>query len=148
DAGNAALTAEQRANAKKYYDEMIVTAGYPAKPDGSKMMYRASVKTGVVFENAKNKKGAKEFVRFFMQDENLQPYVEAGLGRWFPVIKAESASKFWQADAHRKSVFNQFGAGTVAFEFTKNYKFAMLNKENVWAKAMGRVINYEWTPEK
>ena len=26
-------------------------------------------------------------------------------------------------------------AGTVPFEFTKNYKFTMLNNENVWAKA-------------
>ena len=27
------------------------------------------------------------------------------------------------------------------FEFTKNYKFTVLNNENVWAKAMNRVLN-------
>ena len=27
------------------------------------------------------------------------------------------------------------------FEFTKNYKFTILNNENVWAKAMNRVVN-------
>ena len=32
-------------------------------------------------------------------------------------------------------------AGTVTFEFTKNYKFTILNNENVWAKAMNRVVN-------
>ena len=48
---------------------------------------------------------------------------------------------FWQADPHRRSVFNQFGAGTVTFEFTKNYKFTIVNNENVWAKAMNRVVN-------
>ena len=32
-------------------------------------------------------------------------------------------------------------AGTVPFEFTKNYKFTILNNENVWAKAMNRVVN-------
>mgnify|MGYP003693571211 CR=1 FL=1 len=31
--------------------------------------------------------------------------------------------------------------GTVPFEFTKNYKFTILNNENVWAKAMNRVVN-------
>ena len=31
--------------------------------------------------------------------------------------------------------------GTVTFEFTKNYKFTILNNENVWAKAMNRVVN-------
>ncbi len=32
-------------------------------------------------------------------------------------------------------------AGTTPFEFTKNYKFTVLNNENVWAKAMNRVVN-------
>ena len=141
DANNASNTPEQRAQGKKAYEELIATSGFPNKPDGSKMVYRAAVKTFVIFEGAKNKKRAKEFVTFMMQDENLQPYVEGSLGRWFPVTKSGAASAFWQADPHRKAVFNQFGAGTVTFEFTKNYKFTILNNENVWAKAMNRVVN-------
>jgi multiple sugar transport system substrate-binding protein len=141
DANNEALTAEQRAAGKKAYYELIRTAGFPNKPDGSKMVYRAAVKTGVVFEGAKNKARAKEFVAFLLQDENLTPYVEGSLGRWFPVMTAASKSPFWQADPHRRSVYNQFGAGTVTFEFTKNYKFTIVNNENVWAKAMNRVVN-------
>ena len=35
------------------------------------MVYRAAVKTGVVFADAKNKKRAKEFVAFLLEDENL-----------------------------------------------------------------------------
>ncbi|MGH8851388.1 MAG: ABC transporter substrate-binding protein [Casimicrobiaceae bacterium] len=141
DANNATLTAEQRAQAKKNYYELIRTAGFPNKPDGSKMVYRAAVKTGVVFNNAKNKKRAKEFVAFLLQEENLTPYVEGSLGRWYPVTKAAAESAFWKADRHRLSVYNQFHAGTVTFEFTKNYKFTILNNENVWAKAMNRVVS-------
>ncbi len=141
DANNATLTAEQRAQARKNYDELIATAGWPIKPDGTKFVYRTAVKTGVIFEAAKNKKRAKEFVAFLMQDENLQPYVEGSLGRWFPVTKTGAASAFWQADPHRKAVYNQYAAGTVTFEFTKNWKFTILNNENVWAKAMSRVVN-------
>jgi len=148
DARNEALSADERALAKKNYDELIATAGFPSKPDGSRMVYRAAVKTGVIFEAAKNKRRAKEFVAFLLQDENLQPYVEGALGRWFPVTKSGAQSAFWQADPHRKAVLNQFGAGTVAFEFTKNYRFTALNNENVWAKAMSRVVNDGWTPEK
>jgi multiple sugar transport system substrate-binding protein len=148
DANNATLTPEQRATAKKNYDELIATAGFPNHPVGSKMVYRAAVKVGVIFEAAKNKKRAKEFVSFMMQDENLQPYVEGSLGRWFPVTKSGTQSAFWQSDPHRKAVYNQFGAGTVTFEFTKNYRFTVLNNENVWAKAMSRVVNDGWTPEK
>ena len=141
DANNETLTAEQRAQAKKNYSELIRTAGFPNKPDGSKMVYRTAVKTGVIFEGAKNKKRAKEFVAFLLQEENLTPYVEGALGRWFPVTKAAQQRPFWQADRHRQSVFNQYAAGTVPFEFTKNYKFTIINNENVWAKAMNRVVS-------
>jgi multiple sugar transport system substrate-binding protein len=141
DANNETLTPEQRAQAKKNYYELIRTAGFPNKPDGSKMVYRTAVKTGVIFEGAKNKKRAREFVTFLLQEENLTPYVEGALGRWFPVTKAAQQRPFWKEDRHRLSVYNQYAAGTVTFEFTKNYKFTIINNENVWAKAMNRVVN-------
>jgi multiple sugar transport system substrate-binding protein len=141
DSNNAALKPEERELAKKNYTERIRTAGFPNKPDGSKMVYRTAVKTGVIFNQAKNKVRAKEFVTFLMQEENLTPYVEGSLGRWFPVIKAAQERPFWKADPHRLSVYNQYAAGTVTFEFAKNYKFTVLNNENVWAKAANRVIN-------
>ncbi len=141
DANNETLPAADRETAKKNYYELIRTAGFPNKPDGSPTKYRAAVKTGVVFSNATNKNRAKEFVAFLLQEENLTPYVEGSLGRWFPVTKKAQDSTFWQADVHRKAVQAQFKAGTVPFEFTKNYKFTVLNNENVWAKAANRVIN-------
>ncbi len=141
DMNNSALTAEQRAVAKKNYTELVKTAGFPNKPDGSKMIYRAAVKTGVIFKDAKNKARAKDFVSFMLQEDNLMPYVEGSLGRWFPVTKAGQQSKFWQDDVHRKAVYSQFMNGTTPFEFTKNFRFTQLNNENVWAKAMNRVLN-------
>jgi multiple sugar transport system substrate-binding protein len=141
DMNNESLTPEQRATGKKNYTENIATAGFPSKPDGSKMIYRAAVKTGVIFKDAKNKAMAKQFVAFLLDEANLTPYVEGSLGRWFPVTKVAQQAAFWKADPHRLSVYNQFMSGTVNFEFTKNYKFTVLNNENVWAKAMNRVLN-------
>jgi multiple sugar transport system substrate-binding protein len=141
DTNNENLTAEQREQAKKNYYELIRTAGFPKKPDGTPMQYRSAVKTGVVFADAKNKPRAKEFVSFLLEEENLTPYVEGALGRWFPVTKAAQERPFWKADRHRESVYNQYKNGTVTFEFTKNYKFTILNNENVWAKAMNRIVN-------
>ena len=141
DYNNESLPQDQRMQAKKNYDENIATAGFPNKPDGSPMQYRAAIKTSVIFADAKNKKRAKEFMAFMLDEENLTPYVEGALGRWFPVTKAAQQRPFWQADKHRKAVYDQFMAGTVTFEFTKNYKFTVLNNENVWAKAMNRVVN-------
>lgn len=141
DMNNTALTEAQRATAKKNYTELIATAGFPNKPDGSKMVYRTAVKTGVIFKGAKNKAAAKQFVSFMLEEANLTPYVEGALGRWFPVTKVAQQSPFWKADPHRLSVYNQYMNGVVPFEFTKNYKFTILNNENVWAKAMNRIIN-------
>ncbi len=141
DSTNPALTPEQRAAGKKAYEQDIITAGFPNKPDGSPMKYRSDVKTGVIFTAAKNKAQGKEFVKFLLQEENLQPYVEGGLGRWFPVTSAGQKSPFWQSDRHRKTVYTQFTGGTLPFDFTKNYKFTILNNENVWAKAMNRVVS-------
>ena len=141
DANNETLTPEQRATAKKYYYDVIRTAGFPNKPDGSPMKYRTAVKVGAIFSESKNKTRAKEFVAFMLQDENLQPYVEGALGRWFPVKTAAQKAEFWNGDVHRKSVRDQYANGVVTFEFTKNYKFTIVNNENVWAKAMNRVVN-------
>jgi len=141
DSKNATLTQEQRDTAAKNVKENIATAGVPTKPDGKPMVYRAAVKVGVVFADSKNKARAKEFVKFMLEEDNLTPYVEGALGRWFPVTKKAQDSKFWLEDRHKKAVHDQFKAGTVPFEFTKNYKFTILNNENVWAKAVGRVVN-------
>ncbi len=141
DMDNQTLTQAQRDIAKANYTEKIATAGFPNKPDGTKMTYRAAVKTGVIFQAAKNKDAAKKFVAFLLEDANLTPYVEGSLGRWFPVTKAAQQSAFWKKDSHRLAVYNQFTAGTSPFEFTKNYKFTVLNNENVWAKAANRVLS-------
>jgi multiple sugar transport system substrate-binding protein len=141
DSKNDTLTEAQRATAKKNYTELIATAAFPAKPDGTKMTYRAAVKTAVIFKESKNKAAAKLFAAFFLDEANLTPYVEGSLGRWFPVLKSAQQSPFWKSDPHRTTVYNQFMAGTTPFEFTKNYKFTVLNNENVWAKAMNRVLN-------
>jgi multiple sugar transport system substrate-binding protein len=141
DSNNAALTPEQREQAKTNYTQLIRTAGFPNKPDGTPMKYRTAVKVGAVFADSKNKARAKEFMAFLMQPDNLTPYVEGALGRWFPVMKAAQERPFWTADPHRKSVHDQYASGTVTFEFTRNYKFTILNNENVWAKAMNRVVN-------
>lgn len=141
DMNNTTLTEAQRATAKQNYTEKIATAGFPSRPDGKPMTYRAAVKTGVIFKDAKNKAAAKKFLAFILDEANLTPYVEGSLGRWFPVQLKAQQSPFWKADPHRTAVYNQFMAGTTPFEFTKNYKFTVLNNENVWAKAMNRVLN-------
>jgi multiple sugar transport system substrate-binding protein len=148
DSTNPALTDEQRAAGKKAYEEDIITASFPHKPDGGIIKYRSDVKTGLIFAAAKHKAEGKEFIKFLLQEENVRPYIEGALGRWFPVTTASQQSPFWQADRHRKAVYAQFTGGTQPFDFTKNWKFTILNNENVWAKAMNRVVSEKVPVEK
>jgi multiple sugar transport system substrate-binding protein len=147
DSNNQTLTAEQRATAKDNYDTKIATTKWPNKPDGSVIPNLAATKTAVVFADGKNKKRGKEFMTYMMKEENLRPFVEGSLGRWYPVTVESTKSPFWQSDDHRKMVHRQFSEGTVPFQFVYNYKFTAVNAENVWAKAIQRIIQDKITPE-
>src|SRR3569833_156555 len=127
DSQNQALTPEQREAGKKAYELDIITASFPKAPDGSTIKYRSDVKTGLVFTAAKNKAEAKQFISFLLEEDNVRPYIAGALGRWFPVTKASQESPFWQSDRHRKAVYAQFKGGTAPFDFTKNWKFTILN---------------------
>ena len=71
DMNNQALTQEQRDLGKKNYYDLIATAGFPLKPDGTKMIYRSAVKTGVIFKDAKRKDLAKQFLAFMQEERNV-----------------------------------------------------------------------------
>jgi multiple sugar transport system substrate-binding protein len=78
----------------------------------------------VIFESREEQE-AREGVRqrSCSQDENLRPYVEGALGRWFPVTNRRSQERRSGRPiriARRSS--DQFAAGTVTFEFTKNWQ--------------------------
>jgi multiple sugar transport system substrate-binding protein len=143
-------TPEQKATAKTNYYEKIRTRGFPNRPDGGKLPQLAAVKTMVVFADAKNKKRAKEFAAFFLNEENLQPYVEGSLGRWVPVTKKAATAPFWTdgKDPHRAAVQKQVAEGLVFFPFTKNWKFTIINAENVWGRATARVAKDGIKPEE
>jgi multiple sugar transport system substrate-binding protein len=146
----ATSTAEQKETARVNYYEKIRTRGFPEKATGGKLPQLAAVKTAVVFADAKNKRRGKEFLAFFLEEDNLQPYVEGSLGRWVPVTKRASVAPFWTdgKDPHRKAVQQQVSEGVVFFPFVKNWKFTIANAENVWGRATARIAKDGVAPEK
>ena len=142
-------TPEQRAAAKANYFEKIRTRAFPDKPDGGKTPQLATVKTAVIFADATNKRRAREFLAFFLTEENLTPYVEGALGRWVPVTRKAIQSPFWTdgTDPHRAQVSKQIEEGMVYFPFTRNWKFTAVDTENVWGRAIARVAKNSAKPE-
>lgn len=138
-----------RAQATKAYEDLIRTAGWPNRPDGKPLPGLVSTKLAVVFADAPNKGRAKEFLAFLLQPENLTPCTESAGGRWFPVMKEGAESPFWQADLHRRAVHDRFvQQPTVPFQFVYNHRFAAVNAENVWSRAMSRVLQDKVPPEQ
>ena len=136
DSNNAALTPEQRALGKKNYDETIITASFPNKPDGTPIKYRSDVKTGLMFTVAKNKAEGKEFIKFLLQEENVRPYIEGALGRWFPVTTASQQSRS-AGDRHRRRCTSVPAA--TRRSTSQELAVKILNKRTL-GQAMNRVV--------
>lgn len=139
------------AQARINYDSLIQTAGWPKKPDGGTLPNLAAVKTAVVFADAKQKALGKQFLAMLLEEENLNPFVEGSLGRWFTVTKSGAERSFWTdgKDPHRKQVYQQFiKEGTIPFQFVYDYHFTTINAENVWGRAIARVAGDKISPEQ
>ena len=80
-------------------------------------------------------------MRFLLEEANLTAYVEGSLGRWFPVTKTAQQRPFWKRDAARMASYRQFMNGAAPYAFATDHRMTVLNKENVWARAMHRVID-------
>lgn len=134
----------------KYLDEKnddayyrnLVTARFPLGANGKVIPQPSNVKAAVVFADAKNKAGAHAFLKFFSEPENYSLYVDGALGRWVPVSKKALATPFWAdgKDPHRKIAAEVAKEPMFAFPTVYNYKFTAVNAENVWGKAMTRII--------
>ena len=87
---------------------------------------------------------------FMMKDENLRPFVEGSVGRWFPTTLEAAEAPFWTTARTRtaRSCTKQYTDGTVPFQFVYNYNFTTVNAENVWAKAVNRVVQDKVAPDQ
>jgi multiple sugar transport system substrate-binding protein len=143
------IPASEHANTDRYFNQMV-TMEWPDKPDGRPIEYIASIKTAVIFKDAPNKEAAKEFMRFFLQPDQLGPYLENSLARWFPVDTRLIERPYWkdQSDPHRVVEVRQYTQRpqTVWPQYL-NHKIIDLNAENAYGKAVGRVVLEDWSAE-
>ena len=137
-------------NEDAYYNK-IRTVEWPDGPNGEPITYIASVKQAVIFTDSKNKAGAKSFIGFLIQPENLGPYIEGAFGRWYPVMPELANTPFWTdtKDPHKSVAHRQYTQRPIVpFPQVYNYKVGAVQAENVWGRAMGRILLENWTAEK
>jgi multiple sugar transport system substrate-binding protein len=133
-----------------YYYNKIKTLRWPSAPDGSSFTLRASVHCGFIPKDAKNKDLAKDFVRFILEPENLDLFVKASNGAFFPALKDSYKDPFFvSADPHRSAVYKNFtDQPNRIYEFVLNHKYSQVDTENVIGRACGRILSENWTTAK
>ncbi len=132
------------------YKQQMVTRSLPNKPDGSPMNYLVSVKQAVIFANSPNAAAAKDFLTYLIQPDRLNTYIKESLGRWFPVMPALLQDPFWRnaQDPHIFAGIQQFQQHpTRPFYHVLNPAYSQVQAENVWGKAMHRVLIDRQSPE-
>jgi multiple sugar transport system substrate-binding protein len=89
-------------------------------------------------------------MRYFLQPDNLGPYLENSLARWFPVDKRLIDRPYWkdQSDPHRVVEVRQYTQRpqTVWPQYL-NHKIIDVNAENAYGKAVGRIVLEDWSAE-
>ncbi len=136
------IPASQYTQNPENYNENIRTVEWPDKPDGSPITYKTSIKNVLIFKDSQNKEGAKEFMRFLLKPENLGPYLEGSIGRWFPVTKTLIESPYWSQtdDPHRQVHARQYTEREQEpFPTVYNYKFSQIQAENAFGQAIARM---------
>jgi len=147
---NRTSNAQVAEQARDAYYNKIRTIVWP-DPQGRQLSYPVAVKQAVIFNNSRNIDVAKSFLRSLCSGDNLRQYTEGALGRWFPVRRDHANVPFWTGndDPHRRVVAQQYSTRPLhPFPMVYNYRYADLQNENIWGKALGRVLVDNWTMER
>jgi len=69
----------------------------------------------MIFKYSKYPKAAKEFIRFMMEDEQMNPWVQAAIGYVTPALQAYQKHPIWTSDPkhtpYRDSMKNMLPSG-------------------------------------
>lgn len=115
----------------------------PHKPNGQPMRYLITVQQVVLFADSKNQETAKDFLAYLIQPEIIDTYLKAAGGRHSPVLKPVWKDTFWTDpnDPHVSMATKTFTEGRTRLFYTfQNPAYSMVLKENVWGKALQRVL--------
>ncbi|NEQ67364.1 MAG: carbohydrate ABC transporter substrate-binding protein [Symploca sp. SIO2D2] len=137
--------------AEDIYRNQIATIEFPQEPDGETSKYLVSFKQVVIFASSQHQEAAKDFLSYLVQPENLGPYVKGSAGRYFPVMPQLWEDGFWQEadDPHVGLAAKQFSQdSTRPIYQARNSAYSLVQSENVWGKAIERVIVDGLSPEE
>ena len=104
----------------------------------------------VSFAASPNQETAKAFLRYLLQPERCEAYLEAAQGRYFPPMPKLLDRPFWHSgnDPHVAAQANQLAGSDKKFwPSAYNWKYQQAEAERVWPKAVMRIVMDGWSAE-
>ena len=135
---------------KEVYRTQTATILKPVCPDGGP--WPTIVRPGFfnVFKMSENKELAKEFIKFFLRDENLLPFIKGHAGRFLPVFKDHTQDPFFTnpEDPHIPVAAKYLTEYPIKkFPVLRHPAYSQVVAENLQNKMLARVLVEGVSPE-
>jgi multiple sugar transport system substrate-binding protein len=124
---------------------------FPNKPNGKPMRYLVTLKEAVLFAESKSQKQAKDFLAYLIQPQVTEDYLKAAGGRHLPILKPVWKDRFWTnpTDPHISTATKTLLSGqTRLYYSSQNPAYSMVLEENIWGKALNRIVVDNIFPEQ
>ena len=124
---------------------------FPNKPSGEPMQHLTMAEQATILADSKNQELAKDFLRYIVQTEALNTYLRTAGGRGSPVLKNIWEDPFWTDpnDPHISTATKTFTEGRIRyFHISQSPAYSQVLDENVWGKALNKVIVDNISPEQ
>ncbi|MCL2923967.1 MAG: ABC transporter substrate-binding protein [Trichodesmium sp. MAG_R04] len=131
------------------YLNQMRTIEFPNNPNGTAPKYLVSVKEPVIFTSSPNPKLAKNFLSYLVKPDNLGSYIKGAKGRYFPIMPELWKDPFWSntKDPHISVASQQFTKyQTRLLHNSINPAYSQIDSENIWGKAMAKVLTKGLSP--
>jgi multiple sugar transport system substrate-binding protein len=115
------------------------------------MRYLVSIRQAVIFANSPHQEKAEDFLEYLIQPKVITKYLQDSGGRILPVQETVWKNPFWQQtkDPYITAAIKIIiGGQTRLFYVAQNPAYSLVLKENVWGKALKRIVVDKITPEK
>ena len=133
------------------YHNKLGILEFPNKPSGEPMQHLTMAEQATILADSKNQKLAKDFLRYIVQTEVSKTYLRTAGGRNSPVLKTVWEDPFWSdpSDPHISTVSKTFTEGRIRyFQISQNPAYSRVLDDNVWGKALNKVILSNISPEQ
>ncbi|MGL5834523.1 MAG: ABC transporter substrate-binding protein [Waterburya sp.] len=125
------------------YGSKLAMIDLPKKPNGQPISHLTVAEQIVLFAESPHHQLAKNFLAYISQPKVMEKYLKASGNRFFPVQKTIWQTPFWQnsQDVYISTVTKTLTQKpTRSYHTVQNPVYGNVLQENVWGKALQRVL--------